>query len=168
MKTKNYVFVLLLIVLIISNVFLFPKLDFYINYSTYLSIVIGILGAVFAFNIFKETKLAQNKSLIAFFLPIVIFFGLTLFNVFYPVNVEDEILQKNGIETIAQITDKTHMEFRRAETFEFNIQFKNQNGEIIETKVSTLANEYNDHNIGDIIKVKYSSENNQLVRVIND
>lgn len=166
MKTKNYVFLLLLITLIISNIYLFPKSNFYINYSTYLSIVIGILGAIFAFNILKETKLAQNKSIIALFLPIVVFFGLTLFNVFYPVDVEDEILNKTGIETIAQITDKTHMKVKRAETFEFNLKFKNENNEIIETKLSTLLNEYNNHNIGDVIKIKYSSENNQLVRIL--
>lgn len=167
MKTKNYLFLLALIVLIISNVYLFPKFSFYINYSTYLSIVIGVLGAVLAVNILKNTKIAQNKSLIALFLPILLFFGLTLFNVFYPADVEDEILNKNGIETTAQITDKEHIKVKRAETFEFTIKFKNQNDEIIEAKLSALSNEYNNHNIGEIVKIKYSSENNQLVRIIN-
>ena len=168
MKTKNYLFLLLLITLVILNIYLFPRLDFYINYSDYLSIVIGVLGSVLAFNMLKDTKIAQNKSLIALFLPIVIFFALTVFNVFYPVGVQDEILDKNGIETIAQITDKTHLEVKRAETFEFNIQFKNKNGEVIDAKVSTLAGEYESRNVGDIVKVKYASDNNQLVRLIND
>lgn len=168
MKTKNYLFLLLLILLILLNIFLFPKLDFYINYSTYLAIIIGILGSILAVNIFRNTQLHKNKSVITLFVPIIVFFGLTLFNVFYPVDVEDEILDKNGVETIAQITAKDHTKFRRAETFEFSIQFKNQNGEIINTDVSTLLPEYEKHNVGDIVKVKYSSENNKLVRLVSE
>lgn len=166
MKTKNYLFLVLLILLILLNIYLFPKLDFYINYSTYLAAVIGILGSILAVNIFKNTKLDKNKSIITLFVPIIVFFGLTLFNVFYPANVEDEILAKNGVETIAQIIAKDHTKVKRAETFEFSIQFKNQNGEIIETAITTLSSEYEKHNIGDIVKVKYSSDNNKLVRLI--
>jgi len=167
MKLKNYIFLSLLLVLIALNVYLFPKFNFYINNSTYLSIVIGALGTVLAFNLLKGTKPEKDKSVIAFFLPIVVFFGFTLFNVFYPVEVESDILKANGVETIAEITNKEHLQFKRAETYEFTIKFKNQKNEIIEAKMSTHLSEYDDHQIGEIINIKYSSENNQLVRLID-
>lgn len=166
MKTKNYLFLLLLILLISSNFFLFPKFNFYINYSGFSTIIIGVLGAFLAFNTLKCTKI--EKTILALFLPTLVFISLLIFNVFYSAEIETEILKKDGVQTTAEIINKEHFQLKRAETYEFIIRFRNERNELIQTKMSTLQREYENHNIGDNINIKYSSENNELVELISE